>query len=473
MTPSISGLSVFGELVGQWELARRLATRDPARESLEPHGFPGEEAVRAPRRDGGSTMEKLIETSLLRPGLFVSRLDRPWLETPFLLQGFVVRTQEDIAQLRLHCKRVFIDTERGDDVDELAEDPRGAHRRRPRSRTGRSPGAAPAPASDDRPYPVPLEQEVVPAFDLHRDTRAVVNKVLEDVRLGKSVDAPEVKEIVGDIADSILRNPDAMMFLTQLRAQSQYLELHSINVCIFALVFGRHLGLDRDDLRDLGLGALLHDVGYTQIPEELLSQPGNLTPAQYRIVRSHVAQGERILEQTPGIPGAALELVRNHHERIDGSGYPRALQGNAIGLPGLIGAIVDSYDAMTTDRPWRTGLTPHEALTALYAARGQLYDPQLVAQFIESIGIYPAGSIVELDTGDIAVVIASDPRYRLLPTVRLLVDPQGQRYDFVSMVDLRALQGSASTKPIKIRSAVLPGRYGIGAQDLIAAGLQS
>jgi hypothetical protein len=179
------------------------------------------------------------------------------------------------------------------------------------------------------------------------------------------------------------------------------------------------------------------------------------------------------LEKASGIPGAALDLVRDHHERIDGSGYPQGLQGEAIGLPGLVGGIVDSYDAMTTDRPWRTGLTAHDALTALYAARGQLYDEQLVAQFIESIGIYPPGSIVELDTGDIAVVVASDPRYRLLPTVRLLVDPQGQRYDFVSTVDLRALQGSASTRPIKIKSAALPGRYRIGPQDLIAVGLQS
>jgi HD-GYP domain-containing protein (c-di-GMP phosphodiesterase class II) len=422
-------------------------------------------------------MEKLIETSRLRPGLFVSRLDRPWLETPFVLQGFVVRTDDDIAQLRRYCTHVFIDTERGDDIENLAEDriryaPGSRLRRRPSPTPPR--GALPAaPGAEQSPYPVPIEDEVELAFDLHRDTRGVVSKVLEDVRLGKSIDAPAVKDVVADIAESILRNPDAMTFLTQLRAQSQYLELHSINVCVFALVFGRHLGLSRDELRDLGLGALLHDVGYTQIPDHILDQTTKLSPEDLQIIRSHVDRGLQILQETSDIPAAALDLVRHHHERCNGSGYPRGLQGGAIGRPGLIGAIVDSYDAVTTDRPWREGVPPHEALRTLYSLRGELYDQGLVAEFIEAIGIYPVGSIVELDTGDIGVVVASDPRHRLLPTVRLLVDAQGQRYEMLSTLNLRALQGSASVKPVKIKAGVHPARFGIGAQDLIAAGLRS
>jgi HD-GYP domain-containing protein (c-di-GMP phosphodiesterase class II) len=422
-------------------------------------------------------MEKLVNTSQLRPGLFVSRLDRPWLDTPFLLQGFVIRGEDEIEELRRHCKHVYIDPERGDDIDESGSDLERRETRRIVTRVRSRPVVTPSGGTEQSvatdPYRVPMEQEVEFAFDLHRDTRAVVSHVLEDVRLGKSIDAPAVKQLVGDIAESVLRNPDAMVFLTQLRAQGRYLELHSINVCIFALVFGRYLGLAPSGLHSLGLGALLHDVGYTRLPKEILDQPSKLTPDQSDLLRSHVMEGVHILEDTPGIPGAALDLVRDHHERSDGTGYPRGLQGKDIGLYGLIGGIVDTYDALTTDRPWREGVAPYQALGTLHSLRKLLFSEVLVGQFIESIGIYPVGSIVELDTGDIAVVVASHPQYRLLPTVRLLVDAQGQRYGTVTTVDLRAVQGSASVKPITIKSAVRAAQYGIGPQELIASGFQS
>jgi HD-GYP domain-containing protein (c-di-GMP phosphodiesterase class II) len=426
-------------------------------------------------------MEKLVNTSQLRPGLFVSRLDRPWLDTPFLLQGFVIRGEDEIEELRRHCNHVYIDPERGEDIDESFSDAKRRETRRIVTRVRPRPVVTPsggtgqsvAPDGGTFQYQVPMEQEVEFAFDLHRDTRAVVSHVLEDVRLGKSIDAPAVKQLVGDIAESVLRNPDAMVFLTQLRAQGRYLEMHSINVCIFALVFGRYLGIAPSGLRTLGLGALLHDVGYTRLPKEILDQPGKLTPDQYNLVKSHVMEGVRILEDTPGIPEAAVDLVRDHHERSDGTGYPRGVQGKDIGLYGVIGGIVDTYDALTTDRPWREGVAPYEALGTLHSLRKLLFSDDLVSQFIESIGIYPVGSIVELDTGDIGVVVASHPQYRLLPTVRLLVDAQGQRYAAVSTVDLRAIQGSSSVKPITIKSAVRPAQYGIGPQELIASGFQS
>ena len=275
--------------------------------------------------------------------------------------------------------------------------------------------------------------------------------------------------MVAELAESIVRNPEALTFLTQLRRVDEYLTFHSLNVCIFALVFGRHLGLSREDLHALGLGALLHDIGYTKLPANLIGKPGQLTPREFDVMKTHVEQGVAILRGAVGIPAAAVEAVQDHHERLDGSGYPRGLSAGKIGIFGLATAIVDSYDAATTDRPWRSGSTPYDALGDLYRRRKSEFHEGLVLEFIQCVGIYPVGSLVELTTGDVAVVLTSDPRYRLLPKVRLMMDPEGRRYETPIIVDLLHPHGSGIMEPIKIKAAVHPGVYGITGKDLAEA----
>lgn len=429
---------------------------------------------RAPGR--GGSVEKLVDASLLRPGVFVVRLDRPWQATPFSTQGFLLLSDEEVTQVRQHCHKVFIDPTRGEDVALASEDFAPARPEPPPAPSGLTTRPAPITGVAKHapwPYQTTLEEEIGPAFDLHRNTRSVIEDILRDVRLGKSIDCPAAKEMVAELAESIIRNPDALTFLTQLRIKDEYLTFHSLNVCIFSLVFGRHIGLSKDDLRALGLGALLHDVGYIKLPADLFKKPGTLTREEFDLIRTHVAEGVAVVKSTPDIPPGALEVVQDHHERADGSGYPRCLKGKAIGLFGMAVGILDNYDAITTDRPWRSGFTAYDALRNIYQRREKEFDENLVLQFIQCIGIYPVGSLVELSTGDIAVIVASHPRYRLLPKVRLLLDRDGQRYGTPITVDLLHQQASANVQPIKIKMAVHASRHGVTALDLAAATLQA
>jgi putative nucleotidyltransferase with HDIG domain len=437
------------------------------------------------------TLEKLVDSRLVKPGVFITKLDRPWLGTPFVLQGFLVQTDQEVAEIRRRCRKVYIDPERGIDVGEPSQKA-GPARATPVQPTPQEIAEAGTDAgttgefaatSTGRfktgvakhapwPYRVPLAEALEGAYRLHRDAGYVVARLLDDVRLGKSLDVPAVREAVGDLAESVLHNPNALTLLTQLRAQSGYVATHCLNVCIFSLVFGRHLGIAKADLYALGLGGLLHDIGYVKIPAAIHDKPGRLTAEEFDLLKTHVDEGVRILEQTEGIPPASIEMVRNHHERFDGSGYPRGTKGGAIGLYGLICAITDVYDAVTTDRAWRLGFTPYDALRNMYQRRQRDFDETLVLRFVQCIGIYPVGSLVEINTGDVGAVIDSHPRHRLLPKVRILLDRHGQRYENGITVDLLHQQVSASVQPLRIRAAVHRAQYGIGTGDLVAAGLQ-
>ncbi len=392
-------------------------------------------------------------------------------------------------ELRRYCRHIYINPERGLNVGDAPEPNAAAE---PAAVAGGLPtpsaghvaaaaaGATPVPTGQFKtavakhppwPYRASLGEELERAHDLYRNTRTLVTHLLEDARLGKSVDAPAVREIVTDIAESVLRNPNALTLLTQLRTKTEYVATHCLNVCIFSLVFGRHLGISKADLHTLGLGALLHDVGYVKIPPEVRDKPGRLTAEELALVRTHVEEGLRILQEARGIPSAAIEMVRNHHERYDGSGYPRGLKAGNIGLFGLICALTDVYDAVTTDRAWRLGFTPYDALRNMYQRRQRDFDETLVLRFVQCIGIYPVGSLVELNSGDVGMVVDSHPRHRLLPKVRLLLGRDGQPYQNGVTVDLLHQQVSSAVQALRIRAAVHRAQYGISPGDLLAAGL--
>ena len=420
--------------------------------------------------------------------MFVCRLDKPWLETPFLLQGFLIRTQEQAEEVRRHCGFVYIDPERGDDVGG-ARPSRVAYGRTPplhetrRRKSLKARGRPLRPLAeasadydpDDIVEPVvitPMEEELERAFDLHRDTRYVIDKVLNDARLGKAIDVPEVKALVAELAQSAMRNPDALIFLTQLRAERQSVALHCINACIFSLIFGIHVGLPQEKLHVLGLGALLHDVGYIKLPQRLLDKPGALTAEESEVIRTHVAEGVSILQGASGISSRVVALIQDHHERWDGRGYPRGKTRESIDYLGRVLGMVDVYDALTSPRPWRPAHSPYHALRLLQQNADKDFERALVLQFVQCIGIYPVGSIVQLNTGDVGIVVFSHPRYRLRPRVRLLFDPQGDRYETPLEVDLITLQGGdPSLQQVTIQSAVPPGKCGVGTRDLIAVGL--
>jgi putative nucleotidyltransferase with HDIG domain len=259
---------------------------------------------------------------------------------------------------------------------------------------------------------------------------------MTDVRVGKSLDVEEARLVVGDLVESVVRNPDALTCFTQLKKAHEYTAQHSLRVCVLALIFGRQLGFEKDRLRVLGIGALLHDVGKAKVPVDILDKPMALDSREIEIMKRHVPLGVEILENTPGIPAAAIEVARGHHERFDGNGYIEGRKGNEIGTYGLIAGIVDCYDAITSDRVYHAGISPHAALKRMYEWRGSAFHPKLIEQFIQCLGIYPVGSVVQLNSGEIGVVAALNRLRRLKPRVVLVRRPDNTPYPSMPAVNL-------------------------------------
>ena len=425
-------------------------------------------------------MKKNIPVHDLRLGMYVSELDRPWRETPFLFQGFEVQSDEQIEQLSQYCQHVYIDTEQGYDVS-------------PKSR----PSANVAPAlilSKEQKEPVIkfekvlerfthghrrppryqdvtiLEEEIGRAREIVTETREAVYDIMGDVRLGRSIDTTAAKKVVADMVDSVIRNPDALMCLNQLKDKDEYTALHSLRVCVLALAFGRHLDLTNDELNLLGIGALLHDIGKMKVPNDILNKPEKLTEEEFIIIKSHVPHGVSILEQTHGISSASIDVARYHHERYAGGGYALGSQGEQIGLFGSVGGIVDCYDAITSDRSYHTGMSAHDALTKMYSWRGRDFQPLMVEQFIQCMGIYPIGSVVELSNGSIGVVISINRARRLKPKVALVLNSDKTPFAPTKVIDLMHETVEDGSQGLEIRKVLPPGEHGVIPTNYIPLG---
>jgi len=420
-------------------------------------------------------MKKKIDVIDLRPGMYISELDRPWLETPFLFQGFELQTSQEMELIKQHCKYVYIDVEKGADV--LPSRNPGEYESRMRAiqaeeeridRTVRQLADSPATPRSRPAYvdQVPLEQEIVRAREVETDAREVMHEVIQSVQKGKDFSIARATKAVTSMVESILRNPDAMVCLTYLRNINEYTALHSIRTCILGIAFGRHLVFTKDELIALGLGFLMHDVGMVKIPREILTKPAGLDTQEFEIMKRHVGWGVAILNKSGGIPPLAMQVVQQHHERRDGTGYPVHLKGDAISQAGLIGSIVDVYDAVTSDRSYSGGLSAEDALKRMYEWREKDFHPQLVEEFIRCMGIFPIGSLVELSTGSIGVVITINRARRLKPKVALVLTANKTPYEHKVITDLME-HTDGKGQEIKI-SRVLPvGSYGIHPMDHI------
>jgi putative nucleotidyltransferase with HDIG domain len=421
-------------------------------------------------------MRKKVAVRDLKIGMYVSGLDRPWIETPFLFQGFPIQTEKELAELRRHCQYVYVDTEQ-------------EVRLKPRKKTTET-ASKPLQFEEDE-HDKRLKQEILAKFavgHLHTpryldkttleeelpqarlievETKNVIYSIMDDVRLGHSIDTAAAKKVVSDMVESIIRNPDALVCLNQLKDKDEYTALHSLRVCILALAFGRHLEFSIDELNVLGVGALLHDIGKMKVPNEILNKPGKLTEREFELMKSHVPRGVEILEQTKGIFGASIEVARSHHERFDGSGYATGLKGDQIGFYGQIGAIVDCYDAITSDRAYHTGLSAHDSLRKLYEWRHKDFHPLLIEQFIQCMGIYPIGSVVEMSTGSIGVVVSVNRLRRLKPRVALVLDSEKRPFTPTKIIDLMSQPADSHGKAVEIRVVLPAGTFGINPADYI------
>jgi putative nucleotidyltransferase with HDIG domain len=408
-----------------------------------------------------------VSAERLRTGLYVSRLDRPWTDTPFLFQGFTIESDEQLRTLRELCKVVYVEVS-GREAEELNAAPVAA------SAAARSTGptdliaelSIDATALVDRVPPkdaIPLKTELTLATETFTDAKRAVGNIFENLRRGGGLDVPHLETVVGSMVESVFRNRDAMSWLARLKNTDDYLYSHSLAASVWALAFGRHLGLDKDTLKALGTGAMLLDVGKTRLPTELLKRAGKPSEPEWQLIRSHVDQGVELLRSSAKVDARVLTMIATHHERMDGSGYPNRLSGDDIPLLGRIAGIIDSYDAMIANRPYSAAKSPYDAVRELKRLGGVAFPAQLIELFIQAVGVFPTGTLVELNTGEVGVVTGQNRFRRLRPEVMLILNAHKQLLDEFTTLDLLTCGANEGRKEptIWIKRGLERGAYGI------------
>ena len=508
-------------------------------------------------------MREQVPVEKLAVGMFVAELDRPWLGTPFLIQGFVIESQREIEQFQRCCKHVFVersqslgdqfiadpvekkivpqrtrpephahiykdDKNAGAQTDDgflgsigkifkSAFSPDGAapEPERPRSQPkgarepvvtiykDQPPKRRPAPeasavrekgmSQEERSYleqsidpeasvrvysekelragggmfgrfsrlfktsaeekkllsaskavveaPVyvdqtTIEDELPLALEAHQKVENVVQSVIDDLNKSKTLELDKVNDAVGWMVESVVRNPDGMIWLTRLKSVDAYTYDHGLNTAIYLIAFGRHLGLPEDQLQVIGTVGLMQDVGKIKLPRALLDKSSKLSPAELKVFQSHVGHSLEVVRSSKDASQILLDSIGQHHERYDGSGYPHGLAGDQISLLGGMAGLADTYTALISARTYAQPISVQQALHDLYGSRGQAFKSDLVEQFIQCVGVFPVGSLVELNSGEVAVVVSQNRARRLKPRVMLVLDKDRQSYPSPIMLDL-------------------------------------
>jgi HD-GYP domain-containing protein (c-di-GMP phosphodiesterase class II) len=487
------------------------------------------------RGDDKNDTEKMhskVAVKDLKVGMFVADLDRPWIDTPFLIQGFLIVDRQQIAEVQRICEFVIVDRARstGDEfrrpegarpeaaatpapkahlgagVITSIEEVRTTGQVRPkveppdlvRPPTGRGLGGLmdslrgllrrpekgmPANPAELAPEPqrasllppsIPVtiypdtrsvEEEIAPARAAFDRTSDVLRKLAADVWAGHPVEIARVEEVVDEMVESMVRNPDALMWVARLREQDITTYGHGLQVAVYLVAFGRHLGFPRAELSQLGTIGLLLDIGKIKLPRALLEKQGRLTPDEFETVKGHVALGLEILSATPNWPVEVLEGIAQHHERMNGSGYPRALKAEQIGIFGRMAGIGDCFAALTKSRPYAEAVSSYEALRSITGWGGDYFHGPLTEQFVQAIGVFPVGSLVELSTGEVAVVVSHNKVRRLKPRVLLLTSPDKTPSAYPIMVDLLYDPLLGGEEPAFIRRSLPTGAYGLNPRE--------
>lgn len=389
-------------------------------------------------------VRRRLPVDYIAPGMKVVEPDRPWTDIPVLLQEFVVTDPQQVEVLRHYCKWVLAEAPASvmAEVEARVEAVRnGSH----------------DPLSESRP----LQEELPRARKVYQEGRQCIDELLKCVAQGHSTDLQFARPLIGQCVDSIRSNPSALFWLARIKSRDAYTAEHSLRVAIFAIAFGRFMGMSEEDLETVGLCGLLHDVGKMKIEPRILNKPGRLTADELATMQRHAEFGWRILQDNPGsVPDIVLDVTRHHHERLNGSGYPDGLQAQQISRFARLVAIVDVYDAVTSDRVYRQALSPSEAMRILYSGREEQFDNDMIEAFIRMVGIYPPGSLVELTTGEVAIVRGTHPAHRLKPRVEIVLGPDKTPTDR-RLLDLSKGYGDAAGNVCGVRKTLPDGAFGI------------
>lgn len=545
-------------------------------------------------------MKEQVPVNKLALGMFVAELDRPWLETKFLIQGFVIESQEQIDEFQQYCEHVFVERtlstgdqfqaevvekiviqrKRADPHVIIHADKKGAStqpnvgllgsigqifksafssapdateaarpaqperpaqprdplviihpdkpekpKRKPKTgaaREVREKGfsdeerayieRASDPAAtvkvysekelsarggllsrlsrlfgmgaEDKQYgylgktaveePVyvdttRIEEELPMAQEAHEKVQIVVQEVIADLNNNKPLELDKVNDAVGWIVESVVRNPDGMIWLARLKSVDAYTYDHGLNTAIYLIAFGRHLGLPEDQLQTIGTVGLMQDIGKIKLPRPLLDKRDRLTAAELKTFQSHVGHSIDIIRGAKEATDALIGAVNEHHERYDGSGYPRGIKGEQISLLGGMAGLVDTYTAMIAARPYAPPVSVQQALHDLYSSRNHDFKSELVEEFIQCVGVFPVGSLVELNTAEVAVVVSQNRTRRLKPRVMLVVDSNRQSFATPIMMELIYDPPTPTGEPYRIVRGLQAGLYDYDPQQTLNA----
>jgi HD-GYP domain-containing protein (c-di-GMP phosphodiesterase class II) len=388
-------------------------------------------------------MIRKVSVQQLKPGMYVNHIPLNWFAHPFWRTSFTIRSDRDIDRLlEAGVSDVLIDTSRGLDVDSDEVAPRL------RQQSLADIDARFVELAEQRKVAarnsVSLEEERWRARYFQQDAMFMVQTMMDDARLGRPLDLGRTEPIIERIVDSVRRHPDALIPLLQFKEHETYTYQHALSVATMTIALGMTLRLEEKELLQAAQGALLQDIGTARISERVLNKATPLTDLEYLHVRSHVDKSRVILENTPGISDISFDLVIQHHERIDGTGYPRRLAGEAVSLHAQVAAIVDTYDALTSDRPYHGRVEPAAALSQLYGLAGKQLRGDLVQAFVKTLGVYPVGSLVRLDSGYLAIVVEQHRDNLLQPVVRTIYNIKKREYIQPELLDLgRRLEAPA------------------------------
>lgn len=385
-------------------------------------------------------MIKQISTSELRVGMYIHDLDCSWLDHPFAISKFLIKDPKTIQKIAsAGIRRVAIDTDKGRDVEQVAapELP-----------------AANEPGSERRPARVSAREEGPRAAALFREATSVIKNLMEDARLGKQVEMQTLDPLAERMVQSVFRSPHALSGISRIKTKDEYTFMHCVSVAGLMTTFAREMGLDEDTIHQVAIGGMVHDIGKTLVPDEVLNKPGKLEGDEWAVMKRHVEFSGELLKEHLGLSQVAIDVTMLHHERMDGTGYPKGLKGDDISLIGQMSAIVDVYDALTSVRVYKEAWEPSVTLKKLMEWSPDHFNPKLVQRFIKCLGIYPIGSLVELESGRVGIVTEQGEDV-LRPCLKIIYNARKRCYTRVRELDL------AREKSDRIVAARSPRDFGI------------
>jgi HD-GYP domain-containing protein (c-di-GMP phosphodiesterase class II) len=398
-------------------------------------------------------MVKKIKVEQLQPGMYIHDLNCGWLDHPFMKKRLKITDEKMIEKIESYgiCE-VYIDTEKGTDI---VDAPTKEEIKRDIQNRLKDVYVTEVETDCD----VPIKEEIVRAKAIRHEAKETVKSIMSDIRFGRNIERGKVEDIVDKMSVSIFRNQDALLSLGKIRKIDEYTYAHSVSTCALMLAFGKHLGFESQELREAGIGAMLHDIGKVKVPVHIINKKGALTDDEIAQVRGHVRFGCAMLEDTSGISEISIMVAAEHHERIDGRGYPNGLAGDDLSRYGKAAAIIDVYDAMTSNRCYRNRVPATDVLGKLLEWSKFNFDGEFVQKFVRCIGIYPIGSLVYLENGMIAVVISHGLKSLLHPLIRVIFDTK--RNSYVRPHDIDLAQEPDLSSGDRIMSYASPDQWNI------------